>query len=136
MAGSKSDIYEIEILKMTTGQTPSGIFTLTAVIVPWVALFTAAPSDAGGGTEVTGGAYARVTSAGKWAVPSAGSVTTNAVITFPTASANWGTVSHFGIFTLVTGGSLLMWGDLTATKAVNNGDTASFASGALTLTED
>lgn len=137
MAGSKSDLYEIEILKMTTGQNATLPVAVTAgANGPWVALYTAAPSDAGGGTEVTGGSYARVDSKGKWAVPSAGSVANNAVVTFATASANWGTVSHFGLHTAITGGSLLMWGDLTATKAVNNGDTASFAASALTLTED
>jgi hypothetical protein len=101
-----------------------------------VALFTVAPSDASAGTEVTGGSYARVDSKGKWAVPAAGSVSNNAVITYPTASADWGTVVAFALMTALSGGSQTMWGTLTASKAVNNGDTASFASGALTLTED
>lgn len=132
--GSKSDVYEVDVLKATTGQATT-ILTTTP-ITPWIALFTTAPTDSTGGTEVTGGSYARVSSAGKWATPSAGSVATNAAVTFPTASASWGTVTSFAVMTASSGGSILMWGTLTTSKAVNNGDTASFASGALTLTED
>jgi len=135
MPGSKSDVYEVDVLKATTGQATS-ILSTTVFANVYVALFTVDPTDAGGGTEVTGGSYARVDSKGKWGAPAAGSVTTNAVVTFPTASANWGTVSSFALFTAVTGGNMTMWGTLTASKAVNNGDTASFAAGALTLTED
>lgn len=135
MAGSKSDVYEVDVLKATTGQATT-ILSTTPLTAVWIALFTTAPSDSAAGTEVTGGSYARQDSKGKWAVPSAGSVATNAVITFPTASANWGTVAAFAIMSASTGGAILMWGDLTASKTVNSGDTASFASGALTLTED
>jgi hypothetical protein len=133
--GSKSDVYEIDVLKATTGQATT-ILSTTPLTNVYIALFTVAPSDSSAGTEVTGGSYARVDSKGKWAVPSAGSVSNNAVITFPTATADWSTVVAFAVMTTVTGGSQMMWGTLTASKAVFNGDTASFASGALTLTED
>lgn len=133
--GSKSDVYEVDILKATTGQATT-ILSTTVLPNVYVALYTADPSDSAAGTEVTGGSYARVDSKTKWATPAAGSVSTNAVVTFPTASANWGTVTGFALMTAITGGNMLMWGTLTASKAVNNGDTASFASGALTLTED
>lgn len=132
--GSKSDVYEVDVLKATTGQATS-ILTTTP-ITPWIALFTSNPSDSAAGTEVSGGSYARHNSSGKWATPSAGSVSTNAACTFPTASASWGTVTGFAIMTASSGGSILMWGALTTSKAVGSGDTASFASGALTLTED
>ena len=132
--GSKSDVYEVDVLKATTGQATT-ILTTTP-ITPWIALFTTAPTDSTGGTEVTGGSYARVSSAAKWATPAAGSVATNAAVTFATASASWGTVTSFAVMTASSGGSILMWGTLTASKAVGSGDTASFASGALTLTED
>jgi hypothetical protein len=134
--GSKSDAYELEILKLTTGQATT-LFTSTPM-TPFLALYTADPTDSAAGTEVTGGSYARVACSGgtKWAAPAAGSVTTNAVVTFPTATANWGTVTGFALMSAVTGGTMLMWGSLTAAKVVNNGDTASFAAGQLTLTED
>jgi len=114
----------------------------------YVALFTAAPSDAGGGTEVSGGSYARVqvgpadaswnaTQGGTTGASSGtGGLTDNAAdVTFPTPSANWGTVTHFGIFDASTGGNLLIHGALTTSKTVNNGDPApKFTAGDLDVT--
>lgn len=123
-------------------------FTPPATV--YVALFTAPPSDAGGGTEVSGGAYARVavtSSLANWAGTQSvgstaassgtgGQTSNNATITFPAPSgANWGTITHFGIFDASTGGNLLFHAALTASKSVNDGDSApSFAAGALTVT--
>ncbi len=129
---SKSDYLEVELLKWCTGQSNA----LGTAPTPYIALFTANPSDAGGGTEVTGGSYARVSSAAKWATPSAGSVSNNAEIAFATASAGWGTVTAFGLFDASSGGNLLRWAALGASKAVDSGDTARFASSTLTFTED
>lgn len=113
------------------------------------ALFTAAPSDAGGGTEVTGGSYARVgvtrSLANFAGTQSAGSTTAstgtggqtsnNGVITFAAPTANWGVITHFAIFDAITAGNMLVHGALTTSKTVNNGDAApSFAAGALTFT--
>jgi hypothetical protein len=114
----------------------------------YVALFTAAPSDAAGGTEVSGGGYARVnlapldtnwkaTQGGTSGVSSGtGGATANAVaITFPAPSANWGTVTHFGIFDASSGGNLLIWDVLTASRTILSGDPApSFAVDQLTIT--
>lgn len=103
----------------------------------YVGLFTAAPSDSGGGTEVTGGSYARKSTAGAdWNAASGGSTSNANAITFVTATASWGTVTHFGIFDAATAGNLLRWAALTTSKAIGNGDTASFAAGALVCTED
>jgi hypothetical protein len=117
----------------------------------YFALLTAAPSDTGGGTEVTGGSYARVAvtsslanfagtqSAGSTAASSGtgGTTSNNAAITFPAPTANWGTVTHFAVYDASTSGNLLFWGALTASKTVNNGDAApSFAAGAFTLQID
>lgn len=79
-----------------------------------LALFTAVGTDAGTGfTEVTGGSYARVTTAGAtWnaASGSAPSSITNATaITFTTATANWGTAIAFGLYDASTSGNLLAW---------------------------
>lgn len=116
-----------------------------------IGLLTAAPSDAGGGTEVSGGSYARVSVARSltaWAgTQSAGSTvastgtggttSNNASITFPAPTANWGTVTHFGIYDASTAGNLIGWAALTASKTINNGDAApSFAAGALTFQID
>lgn len=117
----------------------------------YFALLTAAPSDTGGGTEVTGGAYARVavtTSLANFAgTQSAGSTTAssgtggttsnNSTITFPAPTANWGTVTHVAIYDASTSGNLLIYTALTTSKTINNGDTApSFAAGQFTWQVD
>jgi len=134
----KSDTLEIEYLKLVTGQTPSGIFTLTAPITPYLALFTASPTESAAGTEVTGAGYARILCGGTtfWNVPAAGAVT-NKVITFAQATGDWtGPINSFALMTALTAGIVLMYGALTVNKTVLSGDTASFAPAQLTLTED
>lgn len=116
----------------------TGSFTKPTTLA--VGLFTAAPSDSGGGTEVSGGSYARVSvnplDANWTAASSTDGVTTNAAaITFPAPTANWGTVTHFGIFDATTTGNLLFHGALTASRVISNGDAApQFAAGALSVT--
>lgn len=106
----------------------------------YIALFTAAPSDAGGGTEVSGGNYARVAYApsdANWTAPDGtGGLTDNAAaITFPAPNANWGSITHFATFDRPTGGNMNKWGALTTPKTVNNGDPApSFPIGSLDIT--
>lgn len=136
MAGSATDAFELDILKALTGQATS-ILTTTPLTNVYVALVTTASTDATGGTEVTGGSYARVQSVGKWGVPSAGSVANNAAITLPAPTANWGSVVGFELWTAVTGGTRIHWGDLTASKTINSGDQApTFAIGALVINCD
>ena len=109
----------------------------------YLALFTVAPTISTTGTEATGSGYARVTitsNTGNWPTIS-GSTTTmasGAVFTFATATGNWSSSSNMtdaGLFDALTSGNLYYWGDLTTAKPVLNGDTASFASGALTIQE-
>lgn len=117
----------------------------------YVALATATGSDAACGTEVTGGSYARVAvtaSLANWAgTQSAGSTvassgtggttSNNNAITFPSPTANWGTVTEVCVFDASTAGNLLFRTALTVSKTVNNGDAApSFAAGALTFQID
>jgi hypothetical protein len=106
-----------------------------------VALFTAAPGDAGGGTECSGGAYARTgvtNNATNFPAASGTPVlkSNGTAITFPKATASWGTVTAFGLFDAANAGNLLYWGSLTTPRAVAIDDTPSFAAGALTITED
>jgi hypothetical protein len=123
--------------------------SFTAPTNLYVALLTAAPSDSGGGTEVSGGSYARAAvtcSLANWAgTQSAGSTTAssgtggatsnNGAITFPTPTAGWGTITHFGIYDASSGGNLLFHGALTTSKTVNSGDAApSFQAAQLGLT--
>jgi hypothetical protein len=117
------------------------IFTATAFTQParHVALFTAAPDDTGGGTEVSGGSYARVAgtftvTAGTLAGADPGEASNSAAIEFAEATASWGTVTHVGVYDAATVGNLLCWAALTTSKAVGAGDVARFAIGELTFT--
>ena len=65
-----------------------------------------------------------------------GTKSNGTTITFPTATADWGTVVAVGIFDAATNGNLLFWANLTTSKTIQNGDTAQFAAGSLTFTED
>lgn len=116
----------------------TGSFTKPSAL--YVALYTSAPSDSGGGTEVSGGSYARAQldpSDSNWAATSGSDgKTSNAVeITFAAPTGNWGTITHFGIFDASTSGNLLIHGALTVSKTVNNADAApKFAVNALEVT--
>ena len=94
----------------------------------YIALFTdaTAQNDANGGTEVSGGDYARVQVTG-WDAPTSGSSANTSDITFTTASADWGNLRYIGIMDASTAGNLLFWGQLTEDKDVTNGDTFSIS---------
>ncbi len=129
-----SDYLEVELRKHVFR---TGSYTKPTVLA--VALFTAAPSDSGGGTEVSGGSYARIDRPpldANWtgASATAGLTDNAAVITFPTASASWGTITHIGIFDALTAGNLLFHGALALSKTVGSGDTFSIAIGDLDIT--
>lgn len=108
----------------------------------YVALLTAAPTDAGGGTEVAGGNYARVQVAqadANWAAPAGTPRSTSnaASVTFPVPSADWGQATHFALYDAAAAGNLLYWAPLTTPKTINNGDPAPyFPAGSLVVGED
>jgi len=132
VAGSKSDYLENKLLDAVfNGSTWSTIANV------WVALFTGTLSGDTPGTEVTGGSYARVSTApADWSAASSGSLTNSNAVTFPAPTANWGTVTHFGVFDASTAGNAFYYGDLTVSRTINNGDGApSFAASAITITE-
>lgn len=115
----------------------------TAFTVPgthYFALSTTTPTDAGGNfTEPGVGSYARVAATNNsttWPAASGGVKANGIQITFPTATAAWGTVTHFGIYDASSGGNLLYLGALTSSLVVNNGDTPRFPIGDLTITFD
>lgn len=134
MAG-KSDYLELKILDGVLGG-PDFVRPATS----YVALYTVAPTDAGGGTEVTGGSYVRVAitnNATNWPAASAGAKSNGVAITFPAPTANWGVIVAFAILDAAAAGNFLYWGLITPNKTVNNGDPApSFAIGDLDVSED
>lgn len=125
--------------------------SFTPPATTYFALETAAGSDTGCGTEVSGGSYARVavtSSLANWAGTQSGGSTTassgtsgttsnNIVVTFATPTANWGSVTGFCLMSASSGGTMYFRANLTAAKTVNNGDAApSFAIGAATFQID
>lgn len=106
--------------------------TFTAPAAVYVSLHTADPTDAGTGTEVSGGSYAR--QAATFGAPSNGASTTTADITYPQATAGYGTVTHIGIFDALTTGNLLYHSPLTTSKTIDTGDIFKITSGSLTVT--
>ena len=116
-----------------TNQIFRGI-TMTAIPTVYAGLYTAAPSDSGGGTEVSGNGYARVSVA--FGAPSNGQVLNSGTVTFATATASWGTITHFGIFDTTTSGNLLVWTPLDTSKAIGTNDVAQFATSAISVTFD
>lgn len=105
----------------------------------YIALYTVAPTDAGGGTEVTGGSYARpavTNNSTNFPASTGGSAKTNGTtITFPTPTGNWGTIVAVGIFDAASGGNLLDWGAITS-FSVTTGNPVAFPPGSLVITED
>lgn len=108
----------------------------------YIALYTVAPSDSGGGTEVSGGAYARasIASTGWGAISGGGTspeqISNSGVVSFPTPTASWGTVVAFAIFDAATGGNMLYWNTFTSSTTINAGASVSFGAGSLTVMED
>lgn len=100
----------------------------------YVALYTAAPNDAGGGTEVSGGGYSRQAVTFDAATSGAGTTSNTGAVTFTAAGADWGTITHIGIHDASTAGNLLWHGSLTVSKTVADGDTLQFAIGNIDLT--
>ena len=134
MTGSKSDYLENALLDEVlggVGYTPAGSV--------YIALYTTAPTDAGGGTAVSGTGYARATVANgtaNWPAASSGAKSNAGTIQFNTAGADWGTVTAFAIFDDPTAGNMLYWATLTTAKNVQSGDTAQFNPNDLDVTED
>lgn len=109
-----------------------GAFTQPTNI--YVALSTTDPGDDGSTiAEPSGGSYAR-TVMNSWNAASGGATANTSAITFPTATASWGTITHFALFDASTLGNMLAHGALTTSKAVGTGDTPEFAAGALDVT--
>ena len=108
--------------------------SFTSPTTVYVGLFTTAPTDSTAGTEVSGGSYARQVLSVSTA--SSGVVTSDADVTFPQATASWGTIVALGIHDALSSGNLLMYTDLTTSKTIDQGDILKVSSGSLTVTLD
>tara|TARA_R110000796_G_scaffold56486_7_gene130846 strand:- start:4174 stop:4611 length:438 start_codon:yes stop_codon:yes gene_type:complete len=63
-----------------------------------------------------------------------GTVATSGTVTFPTATADFGTVSHVAVMDASTSGNVIFYGDLTSAKLIESGDTFQITAGSLTIT--
>jgi hypothetical protein len=106
--------------------------TYTSPATVYVSLYTTDPTDADTGTEVSGGSYART--AVTMGAPSNGVSTNSADVTFPTATAGWGTVTHIGIHDALTSGNLLFHTPLDTSKTIDSGDIFKITTGNLSVT--
>jgi len=97
----------------------------------YIGLHTADPTDAGTGTEVSGGSYAR--EAVSFTVTN-DTASNSATVTFSAATANWGTITHVGVWDSLSGGELLFHGAVTTSKTIETGDTFQISSGNLDIT--
>ena len=124
-----SNYLEVALLNATLNNT-----AFTTVATPYISLHTADPTDDGSGAEVSGGSYARASASFATASGTSGSIATDADITFPTATAVWGTVTHIGIWDASTSGNLLYYTALDSSKTIDSGDIFKITSGNLTVT--
>ena len=128
MAGF-SDYLEDKVLDHVFGGN-----AYTAPTTLYVALYTVAPTDTGGGTEVSGGAYARQSGAFTVSGTNPTTASNSAAVEYPTATADYGTVVAVGIFDALSSGNLLAYANLTTSKVVSTGDVFRFNTGNLDVT--
>lgn len=139
MAGSKSDYLENAILDHVLGSTS---YTKPGTV--YVALYTTAPSDGGGGTEVSTGVWTNYSRSSvtnnstNWPAASSGVKANGTEISFGTATISGAapTVVAMGIFDAASAGNLLFWATLGTNKTVNNGDVVKFNVSGISIVED
>ena len=126
-----SDYLEDKVLKHVFANT-----AYTSPTTLYVALFTVAPTDAGGGTEVTtsGSAYARQVMTFNVSGSNPTQATNSGAVEFPTATSNWGTIVAAAVFDAASGGNMLAWANLTANKTISSGDVFRFPASNFTVT--
>jgi hypothetical protein len=124
-----SNFLENALLNATLNAT-----TYTAPATVYVSLWTSDPTDAGSGTEVSGGSYARTAVSFATASGTSGNVLNDADVTFPTATASWGTVGWIGINDAATSGNLLYHTALDTAKTIDSGDIFKITTGNLSVT--
>lgn len=135
MASGFSDYFEDKALGL--------LFGAVAYTVPstyYVGLWTATLSDASTGStagEPAGGSYARVAvtnNSSNFDAVVAGATANTNLITFPMASASWGTVTYVGILDALTAGNMIAYASLGTSISVSQYDTVIFTPGNFDIT--
>ena len=105
----------------------------TSPTTVYLGLHTADPTDAGTGTEVSGGSYARQSVA--FTVTN-NEATNSSAIEFPTATGSWGTVGWVAVWDADTSGNMLFHGQLATSKTIASGDVFRVPAGDLDISLD
>jgi hypothetical protein len=124
-----SDYLEDQITGWINGTTFPSAPTNT-----YVQLYSQDPTDAG---SATGALYTRISvAAGGWTrgTGGAGTLSNTGVITITSSAASGATATHVAVFNAITGGNLLFYGALSASKSIGVGDEVKFNALQLTLT--
>lgn len=136
---SKSNTLETSFLKGLFTQptlTTLGDITLSGSV--YMALYRSDPTDTDIGTEADYTGYTRVAvtrSTSNFTVTTGQVVNTNAVI-FPQSTGGTNTITHFGIRTAATGGSLLYSGTVLSPLNIIADIIPAFNAGTMVITED
>jgi len=115
------------------------LFTASAATRPtawYVALYTVAPGETGGGTECSGTSYVRQSGTFSVTGTAPTQAANSAAIEYPTAGGSWGTIVAAGVFDALSGGNLLAFANLTTSKTIDTGDVLRFNTGTLVITLD
>ena len=135
MPSGFSDYFENKVVGYLFGNVA---YSLPATY--YVGLWTASLSDSSTGStagEPSGGSYARVAvtnNSSNFDAASGGATANTNLITFPMATASWGTVTYVGICDASTGGNLIAYADLGTSISVAAYDTVIFKPGDLDIT--
>lgn len=131
---SKSDYLENKLLDHVLGGPD---YARPATV--YLALFSAAPTDVGGGTELAGNGYARVAvtnNSTNFPAAAGGSKSNGVEIAFAAATADWVQATHFAYFDAAAAGNMLRWGALDNPVTAHTGESVKFPAGTLVATED
>ena len=125
---SLTNTFETRVLEwlLTTGSA-------TRPTAWYLGLFTGAPGEAGGGTELSGDAYVR--EAVTFTV-SGDTATNSGAVEWPVATGNWGTITHVAIFDALTSGNMIAYAALSNSKTINTGDVIRIPASDLDVTLD
>lgn len=115
------------------------LFTTASATRPtswYVALYTVAPGEGGGGTELSGSGYARQSATFTVSGTAPTTASNSAAVEFPEATGSWGTIVAAGIFDASTSGNLIAFANLTTSKTIDTGDVLRFNTGEIDITLD
>jgi hypothetical protein len=129
MASNLTDYAEKKLLDHVLGVAS---YAMPSTV--YLALFTSDPTETGvAGTEVSGNGYARQSISFTATTSGTGATSNSGNVTFPAATASWGTITHIGLMDASTVGNMLWYGPLTTSKAVNTGDQFQMAATKLSI---